>query len=44
MPQSMLHNKKYFPRWLHILTPKGASTRSGADLAGGWQGTVQAIR
>eukprot|EP00054_Salpingoeca_dolichothecata_P006867 m.287751 g.287751 ORF g.287751 m.287751 type:complete len:152 (+) comp167200_c0_seq1:112-567(+) len=31
---------RLFPKWLHVMIPKGASTRE----SGVWHGTVQAIR
>eukprot|EP00043_Microstomoeca_roanoka_P008232 m.79420 g.79420 ORF g.79420 m.79420 type:complete len:1567 (-) comp14156_c1_seq5:209-4909(-) len=43
MGEDVLSNRSYFPRWLHMLTPKGGELgdREGVDE---WQGTVQAIR
>lgn len=39
MPRSDL-TQNNFPKWLHLLSPKGVSTRGATE----WQGTVQAIR
>eukprot|EP00730_Choanoeca_flexa_P003264 TRINITY_DN11346_c0_g1_i2.p1 TRINITY_DN11346_c0_g1~~TRINITY_DN11346_c0_g1_i2.p1 ORF type:complete len:820 (+),score=150.12 TRINITY_DN11346_c0_g1_i2:141-2462(+) len=42
MSDTELAEVAYFPRWLHVLKPKGGETMSSTEDQ--WKGTVQAIR
>lgn len=43
MADSLLQNPTYFPKWLHVLRPKGGELGEDEERDE-WQGTVQAIR